>query len=90
MCQATAKKFFQPLSGVVVLVTVIAVVLVLADESTAVTVIVLVPETKEMSAIDQEAVPLIPAPEVLLAELAQVTEATPTLSEAVPERLTVD
>ena len=57
--------------------------------SLAVTVIVLVPETREILVIDHEVVPAA-VPEVLLAEFVQVTEVTPTLSEAVPERLIVD
>ena len=70
-------------------VTVKVAVLLLAAASLAVTMTVLVPEMREMLAIDQESVPEA-VPEVLLAELVQVTEVTPTLSEAVPERAMVD
>ena len=70
-------------------VTVKVAVLLLAAASLAVTMTVLVPEMREMLAIDQESVPEA-VPEVLLAELVQVTEVTPMLSEAVPERAMVD
>ena len=62
---------------------------VLPAASLELTVMVLVPETSEILAIDQLVVPEA-VPEVLLVELAQVTEVTPTLSEAVPERLMVE
>ena len=55
----------------------------------AVTVIVLLPETREMPVIDHDVVPEA-VPEVLLAEFVQVIDVTPTLSEAVPEMLMVD
>ena len=70
-------------------VTVKVAVLLLAAASLAVTMTVLVPEMRETLAIDQESVPEA-VPEVLLAELVQVTEVTPMLSEAVPERAMVD
>ena len=57
--------------------------------SLAVTVIVLLPETREMPVIDHDVVPEA-VPEVLLAEFVQVIDVTPTLSEAVPEMLMVD
>ena len=62
---------------------------VLPPASLTVVVMVLIPETSEILAIDQLVVPEA-VPEVLLVELAQVTEVTPTLSEAVPERLIVE
>ena len=52
-------------------------------------VITLEPETRAMLAIDHEVVPEA-VPEVLLAEFFHVMDVTPTLSEALPERLTVD
>ena len=62
--------------------------MVLPALSLAVTVIRLSSETKLRLAIDQLVVPeAVPEPPLLF---AQVTEVTPTLSEAVPERLTVD
>ena len=60
-------------------------VLELPAASLAVTVIRFEPATKLMVEIDQLVVPLaVPLP---LAELAQVTEVTPTLSPAVPPKL---
>ena len=53
--------------------------------SLAVTVMVLLPETKAIPATDQEVVPEA-VPEVLLAELVQPTADTPILSEAVPDK----
>ena len=64
------------------------VVLVLFALSLAVTVIMLSPLLRLRLTIDQLVVPLaVPDPPLLL---AQVTEVTPTLSEAVPERLMVE
>ena len=57
--------------------------------SLAVTVMVLLPETREMPVIDHDVVPEA-VPEVLLAELDQVTDVTPMLSEAVPDILIVE
>ena len=75
--------------AVVEYVTVNVSVDMLLTASFAVTVIRLEPATREILVIDHDVVP-IAVPEVLLAELNQVTLVTPTLSEAVPERLIVD
>ncbi|KKS54329.1 MAG: hypothetical protein UV20_C0035G0007 [Candidatus Magasanikbacteria bacterium GW2011_GWA2_42_32] len=73
---------------VVVLVTVKVSVEELLDESRAVTVMVLVPIARGTDAIDQLVVPeTVPQEELLF---VQVTEVTPILSEAVPERSTVE
>ena len=57
--------------------------------SFAVTMMVLLPETKTILATDQDVVPDA-VPELLLAEFFQVMAVTPTLSEAVPDMLMLD
>ena len=75
--------------SIAVYVTVNVPVEELPAASLAVTMIGLLPETIEMPVIDHDVVPEA-VPEVLLAEFVQVTDVTPTLSEAVPEMLMVD
>jgi len=75
--------------SIAVYVTVNVPVEELPAASLAVTMIGLLPETREMPVIDHDVVPEA-VPEVLLAELDQVTAVTPMLSEAVPDILIVE
>ena len=87
MCQATAKKFFQPLSDVVVLFPVIVAVFLFPAASLAVAVIMFSPLYKLILAIDQVVVPAaVPDPPLLFVQLTLVT---PALSDAVPLKLIV-
>ena len=69
-------------------VRVAVLVLLFVEESRAVMMMLLVPETREMLLIDQEVVPETAPQEIPL--FVQVTEERPEESEAAPERLTVD